>query len=94
MSGALNVGTSKTDASKRTYRQWTQGDVRRLRSVSMSETTVAFCAQGESMLGDQPVGRVGWANPQSHRRGGEGGTNAIFADSHVDWVPGTRIGWP
>ena len=49
--GSLDVGNSPTDPSKWTYRKWTEGDVRRLRSCGMGETTVAYCAQGENMLG-------------------------------------------
>ena len=92
--GSLDAGTGPKDLSKRTYRQWSESDVRRLRCGSMSDATVAYCAQGENVLGGQPAGRVGWANRGSHRNGGVGGTNAIFADTHVGWVVGTRIGWP
>ncbi len=87
------VGSSPTDPSKRAYRRWTAGDLRRLAIGTFSAATVAFCAQGEHMLGDQPNNRVGRANVGSHRVAGAGGTNAIFADTHVEWVPGTRIGW-
>ena len=90
---ALPVGSSPSDPSKRAYRRWTDGDLRRLKLTSFSVATVAFCAQGEHMLGDQPSGRVGRANVGSHRTSAGGGTNAIFADTHVEWVLGTRIGW-
>ncbi len=92
--GSLFVGTSAIAPSKRAYRRWTDGDVRRLRAGGFSGVTVAFCAQGEHILGDQPPGKIGWANPGSHRTSAGGGTNAIFADTHVEWVPGTQIGWP
>lgn len=90
----LYAGGSPTDPSKKTYRRWTDGDVRRLRSGSFSTTTVAYCAQGENILGSQPQNLIGWANPGSHPGSGIGGTNAIFADTHVEWVPGKQVGWP
>lgn len=90
----LYAGSGPNDRSKKAHRQWTSGDVRRLRSGSFGTTTVAYCAQGENILGDQPGGLIGWANPGSHSASGIGGTNAIFADTHVEWIPGKQIGWP
>jgi len=90
----LFAGSGPSDASKKTYRRWTDADVRRMRSGSFSTTTVAYCAQGENILGAQPNGLIGWSTPGSHPSGGVGGTNAIFADTHVEWVPGKQIGWP
>lgn len=91
VAGALSSNSTK---GKSTYRKWTVGDARRLRSGSFSATTVSYCAQGENILGDQQSGRIGWANPGSHKQNGIGGTNALFADTHVEWVPGKQIGWP
>jgi prepilin-type N-terminal cleavage/methylation domain-containing protein len=92
--GYYPAGTLVTDPSKTAYRRWTAGDVRRMRSGSLSSTAVAYCAQGEHMLLTGVGNPVGRANVGSHRRGGAGSTNAIFADSHVESVKGTRIGWP
>ena len=44
------------------------------------------------MFQDQP--KFGRCNVGSHRTGTGGGTNAVFADCHVEWIVGTRIGWP
>jgi prepilin-type N-terminal cleavage/methylation domain-containing protein len=89
----VDVGSSYKDPSKRRYRRWTPADLHRLEVPSMAQATVAFCGQGEQMLGDQPTGYLGRENVGSHRASAGGGTNAIFADTHVEWVPGTRIGW-
>lgn len=89
-----NAQPYNSEAAKNTYRKWTQSDLRRLRAGSFGSVTVAYCAQGENILGDQGTNLVGLANPGSHRQGGKGGTNAIFADTHVEWVPGKQIGWP
>lgn len=92
--GSLFPGGGPKDVSKSAYRRWTVGDVKRLRSGSMSTSAVAFCAAGEHILGDQPNQLIGRANVGSHRRSGSGGTNVVFADTHVEWVRGTQIGWP
>ena len=57
---------------------------------SLSEATVAFCQQG------QHVSSLPYTifNYGKHRKGNRGGTNAIFADTHVGWVDGMNIGWP
>ena len=60
----------------------------------MSTTTVAYCAQGEHMLLTGVGNAVGRANVGSHRTSRGGSTDTIFADSHVELVKGTRIGWP
>jgi prepilin-type N-terminal cleavage/methylation domain-containing protein len=95
------VGEPTTPAALTTYRNWKTPDTHRLRS-SFSELTTAFCYQGEHMefvygpSGDRPQARKNdprW-NPGSHRTSRGGGSPAIFADGHVEWVPGPRIGWP
>ncbi len=63
---------------------------------------VAFCYQGEHMeyvysqsghRGEARKQDPRW-NPRSHPINGGGGSPAIFADGHVEWVRGPRIGWP
>jgi prepilin-type processing-associated H-X9-DG protein len=71
------------------HRKWSAEDARRRRSPSLSENTVVYCAQGNHM----ELGYYIW-NPTSHTTSAGGGTNVIFADSHVDWVRGTQVGWP
>jgi prepilin-type N-terminal cleavage/methylation domain-containing protein len=71
------------------HRKWQDQDSRRLKAGGLSSLTTVYCAIGEHMeMGNRRID-VG-----SHRMGAAGGTNAIFADSHVEWVLGTRIGWP
>jgi hypothetical protein len=71
------------------HRQWTKADAQRVKTSSLSEVTVIYCAQG-NYLGRTPD-RM---NPESHRTSLGAGTNTVFADSHVEWVKGTQIGWP
>ena len=74
------------------HRQWNDADARLVEST-LPELTIVFCAQGEHMVhqADSLVGRV---NVGGHRTTLGGGTNVVFADKHVEWVVGTRIGWP
>lgn len=54
-----------------------------------SEVTVVFCNQGQAANYGYTIFNYG-----NHPQGGRGGTNAIFADTHVEWVDGMQIGWP
>jgi prepilin-type N-terminal cleavage/methylation domain-containing protein len=87
--GALDMGDAGNRAKvKNLHRKWSDTDARRVHGT-LSDTTVAFCSRGNFLaLGKQIV------NPGSHRGATGGGTNAIFADTHVEWVKGTQIGWP
>jgi prepilin-type processing-associated H-X9-DG protein len=74
------------------HRTWTAAEARRVHSGSLSETTVVFCAQGEHMgLINSSGGTL--YNPESHRTSAGGGTNVMFADTHVGWVKGRQVGW-
>lgn len=77
-----------------THRKWTVGDCRRQKVASLSNCTVVYCARGEHMEFEESGNGQRWIDKGSHRTTLGGGTNAIFADSHVTWVKGTRIGWP
>ncbi|UCD30701.1 MAG: type II secretion system protein [Planctomycetota bacterium] len=79
----------KCRVSANAHRRWTASDMRRLRCASTSEITVAICCMGEhfTQRGSQRINRG------SHRTANGGGTNAIFGDSHVEWVKGTQICW-
>ena len=70
--------------------KWSKNHLKLVKAGSFAESTVAYCEQGEFYAhpGDIIV------NYNSHRKGNAGGTNAIFADSHVEWVLGSQIGWP
>lgn len=85
---------TKLEKAKVAYRQWTTQDCRRMRVAGFGMATVSFCAAGEHLLAGQPGNLIGRNNIGSHPTGQGGGTNVIFADSHVEWVPGTRVGCP
>jgi len=71
------------------HRKWDVADARRRKSGSLAETTVIYCAQGQHM-------ELGYwiLNPGSHTTSAGPGTNTVFADTHVEWVRGSQIGWP
>jgi prepilin-type N-terminal cleavage/methylation domain-containing protein len=77
--------------AKNLHRQWSTADARKLKATGFSDVTVSYCGQGEYVAVTSARIRI---NVGSHRVGRAGGTNAIFADSHVAWVKGVRIGWP
>jgi hypothetical protein len=82
--------------SKRHLSQYREsnGGYMPLRISSMSETTVAYCLMGESRDYDGYLSNKNIIfNYGSHRKRNSGGTNAIFADNHSEWVPGDQIGW-
>lgn len=56
--------------------------------ASLSESVVVSCEQGEF------YGFLNWImNYGSHPKGKQGGCPALMGDMHVEWVPGTQIGW-
>jgi prepilin-type N-terminal cleavage/methylation domain-containing protein len=63
-------------------------------TASPSEWTAVYCAQGEFTPFPENGGPTRRANVGSHRVNGNGGTNTIFADTHVEWVRGKNIGRP
>ncbi|UCD30079.1 MAG: prepilin-type N-terminal cleavage/methylation domain-containing protein [Planctomycetota bacterium] len=95
-SGAvLYTGPSSIETASNSHCRWDIGEARRMRLESPNKAAVVWCAKGEwTGWTDKTIGKVKWYNHNSHRRSTGGGTNAIFADSHVEWVIGTGIGWP
>lgn len=71
------------------HRKWSPGDARAMSASSLSDCSIVFCAQG-SYLSLQQV----YNNPNSHQTFEGPGTDVLFADTHVEWVKYTRIGWP
>lgn len=93
------------EATSQLYRKWGNGDLIRMRGnekvragASFAELTAAFCAMGEHNVnvGDRPGvgGKWGRTNVDSHKVGKVGGTNVLMGDMHIEWVEGTRVGWP
>jgi len=71
------------------HRTWGDDDVKRYEGGSLSSMTMIYCNQGSHMGFDNSI-----RSPNSHVTSAGPGTNAVFADSHVEWVKGTQIGWP
>ncbi len=71
------------------HRNWQGTDAKKLESASLSDVTILHCNQGQRI----DFGYV-YHNVGSHRRNGRGGTNVTFADGHIGWVEGTKVGWP
>lgn len=91
---AMNSNAANTDPCRKyLHREWTAREAQRVGAASLSDVTFMFCAQGEHSLltADKKYPR---ANVGSHAGSREGGTNVAFADMHVGWVEGSRVGWP
>jgi prepilin-type N-terminal cleavage/methylation domain-containing protein/prepilin-type processing-associated H-X9-DG protein len=84
----LDKKNSMTDPANNMARTWISNDARRLRSGSLSELTTVFCHQGMHLSYQYKM-----YNPGSHAMDRSGGTNALFADNHVEWIKGTMVGW-
>jgi len=85
--GGGNISSIK-DTIENSHRDWNVQDAQRQRAGSLSEVTVLHCIQGQSMGYHFSV-----MNKGSHRTSQGGGTVVAFADSHVEWVKGTQVGW-
>ncbi|UCD28601.1 MAG: prepilin-type N-terminal cleavage/methylation domain-containing protein [Planctomycetota bacterium] len=85
---AENISGSNRKNTDFLNRKWTTGNAQFVGAASVSETTVIHCHGGMNLSYNRKV-----RNRQSHRTSQGGGTNAVFADSHVEWVKGTQIGW-
>ncbi|MHC4443307.1 MAG: type II secretion system protein [Planctomycetota bacterium] len=93
ISGMVHLKVPQTVANTQivanSHRRWTAPDAHRLRCASYSDITVLYCAKGEHFEGNGK-----WANRKSHLSSTGGGTNAVFGDTHVEWVKGTQLrGW-
>ncbi|MGA2916658.1 MAG: prepilin-type N-terminal cleavage/methylation domain-containing protein [Sedimentisphaerales bacterium] len=75
---------------------WSSKELHRVGASSMSRATVFYCEQGQTdSFADGTNIDNGIYNYGSHKKVKNlGGTIAGFADTHVEWVEGTRIGWP
>jgi len=93
----LNAGGGTIPKVLRMHRKWKINDAQRQRAASLSEVTTVYCHLGNHT--SNPAGRyehnniIQIRNPESHRTNKGGGTNVIFADTHVEWVKGTQVGW-
>jgi prepilin-type N-terminal cleavage/methylation domain-containing protein len=74
---------------------WNKSHLMRIKAGSMADASILYCEQGETdnyAAGSNPDNAI--YNYGSHRKFGKGGTNTLMADMHLEWVEGTRIGWP
>jgi len=58
-----------------------------------STAAITFCKDGEYDNNVATMVSFQYANYGSHMRGGKGGTNVLLLDGHVEWVPGTQVGY-
>ena len=77
--------------------KWSRTQLARTNAGSLSEAAVVYCEQGQYDCYADPK----WGNPAngvynygSHKKASVGGTNVVMGDTHVEWVDGTRVGWP
>jgi prepilin-type N-terminal cleavage/methylation domain-containing protein/prepilin-type processing-associated H-X9-DG protein len=90
MSGSPNGSMTNVNSAVMTHhRKWTPANARAQSASSLSDVTVLFCMQGQFMGYKSQI-----YNEGSHGTAIGGGTNAAFADSHVEWIKGTQLGWP
>ncbi|UCD30452.1 MAG: prepilin-type N-terminal cleavage/methylation domain-containing protein [Planctomycetota bacterium] len=82
------------------HRKWKANDAQRQKASGLSDVTVFFCQLGQTMGwtgrdqdGNREPGPQKIRNLGSHRTGRGGGSNAAFADTHVEWIKGTQVGW-
>ena len=91
--GSLNDMLSKN--AKNRHRNWSSAEAQKKGAASLSDVTVIFCAQGNFVAAPATPGNPATINNfGSHRTSAGGGTNAIFADSHAEWIPYMQIGFP
>jgi prepilin-type N-terminal cleavage/methylation domain-containing protein len=75
--------------------KWGKLNLQATRAGSLADATVLYCTQGQwDGYAYINSGSNGIINYGSHKKGGLGGTNAVFGDTHTDWVNGFQIGWP
>ncbi|MBI4578548.1 MAG: type II secretion system protein [Planctomycetes bacterium] len=80
---------------KNKHRRWNAKDIQKLGGASLADGYVSFCKAGQWVIEynwDTKKANPMICNLNSHHKAQGGGTNAIFADGHVQWVNGRRIG--
>ncbi len=86
-SGAVNAPDDR-DSWYKFSTKWSGAELKKVKAAGESDAVVSWCAAGEYAEWNYYI-----MNYNSHMRKKQGGTTALFADTHVDWVPGTQIGW-
>jgi len=83
-----NAAKSREPAIYNKHRKWNTRELKRIKSTSFSDVTILYCMLGNFLSTNRHI-----HNPGSHRSSLGGGTVATFADTHVEWVKHTQIGW-
>jgi prepilin-type processing-associated H-X9-DG protein len=73
--------------------RWDSSDCKAVGASGPSGVVVLYCMKGEFAAGGYSS-VYGIYNYQSHKKGMDGGNDAVFADGHVEWIKGSEIGWP
>jgi prepilin-type processing-associated H-X9-DG protein len=91
----LSKYTTITFNKKGAHRKWETLRKAPRGGASPSDWTAVYCGQGEfTPFPESNKSPTRRANIGSHKNNGVGGTNAVFADTHVEWIPGKNLGRP
>jgi len=71
---------------------WSKNELDMTDASCLADATAFYCGAGEFIGSAGTSTTTAIFNRGSHKKGGAGGTNALFGDLHANWVKGTRIG--
>jgi prepilin-type N-terminal cleavage/methylation domain-containing protein len=92
-SDAKVVDSSGKMAGNPKNNKWSMDYVRGVGGSGLSDVSSFYCTQGQFDAWSDPKDGGCIMNFGSHARKNVGGTNVAIGDGHVEWVPGTQIGW-
>lgn len=78
--------------------RWGPTQIKRVGGTSLADTAAIICQKGQydSWSDSKQIRQI--MNYGSHRKSTKfpqriGGSNLVMGDAHVEWVPGTQVGW-